>query len=141
MTPTSTTQLSRVSRAFLEAPRVATLATVTASGSPVQAVIWFRLEPDATILVNSRLPRRWPTALLHSRRASLSVIDEKDGLRWLGMDCHVLTVDDDINRARADIVALAHRYDDLEAVPEFMTQSRISFRLAISSVHDHLGDE
>ena len=141
MAPTSTTTLSAAARAFLEAPHVATLATVTASGAPVQAVIWYRLEPDGTILVNSRLPRRWPTALLHTRRASLSVIDEDDGMRWLGLDGHVADVDDGIDSARADIVALAHRYDDLESIPEFMHQSRISFRLGIDRVHDHLGDE
>lgn len=137
----STTQLSPALRAFLEAPRVATLATVTASGVPVQAVVWFRLEPDDTILVNSRLPRRWPTALLHNRRASLAVVDERDGMRWLGLDCGVSSVDDDLDRGRADIVSLAHRYDDLESVPAFMAQSRISFHLAIDRVHDHLGDE
>ena len=140
MAPTTLTELTPEARTFLEAPRVTTLATVTASGAPVQAVIWFRLEPDDTIIVNSRLPRRWPTALLHSRRASLSVIDERDGMRWLGIDCHVADVDEDIDRARADIVALAHRYDDLGAIPTFMTQSRITFRLAIDKIHDHLDE-
>ncbi len=128
-------------RAFLDPPRVTTLATVTSSGAPVQAVIWFRLDPDGTILVNSRLPRRWPTALLHSRKASLSVIDERDGMRWLGIDAHVVEVDDDLDRARADIVALAHRYDDAGpgTIATFMSQERISFRLAVDRVHDHLG--
>ena len=135
------TTLSVAARAFLEAPHVATLATVTAAGAPVQSVIWYRLEADGTILVNSRLPRRWPTALLQCRRASLSVIDEEDGLRWLGLDAHVVTVDDDIDGARSDIVALAHRYDDLTAIPTFLTQSRISFHLEIARVHDHLDDE
>jgi pyridoxamine 5'-phosphate oxidase-like protein len=138
--PTTLTELTPAARAFLDAPRVTTLATVTADGAPVQAVIWFRLDAGDTILVNSRLPRRWPTALLHSRRASLSVIDELDGMRWLGIDCHVIEVDEDIDRARADIVALAHRYDDLGAIPRFMTQSRITFRLAIDKIHDHLDE-
>ena len=130
-------------RAFLDAPRVATIATVTAAGTPVQAVIWFRLDPDGTILVNSRLPRRWATALLLSRRASLSVIDERDGMRWLGIDGHVVDVDDDLDRARADIVALAHRYDDADpgTIATFMSQERISFRLAPDRVHNHLGDD
>jgi hypothetical protein len=141
--PTSTTELSQEARAFLESPRVATLAAVTAAGAPVQAVVWFRLEPDDTILVNSRLPRRWPTALLHSRRASLSVIDETDGMRWLGLDCHVSSVDDDLDQGRADIVALAHRYDDDRPgiIATFMSQERISFHLGIDRVHDHLGDD
>lgn len=139
----STTQLSPAMRSFLEAPRVATLATVTAAGIPVQAVIWFRLEPDGLILVNSRAGRRWPKALLASQHASLSVIDEHDGMRWLGLDCHVGEVVEDVDRARADIVSLAHRYDDDRPgiITTFMSQQRVSFRLAIDSVHDHLGDE
>ena len=138
-----TTELSPQIRTFLEAPRVATLATVSADGAPVQAVIWFRFEPGGAILVNSRLPRRWPTALLHSRRASLAIIDERDGMRWVGLDCRVADVDDDLERAREDIVALAHRYadDDPSTIATFRSQQRISFRLAISALHDHLGDE
>ena len=41
-------------RAFLERPRrFATLATIDADGMPRQAVVWYRLEPDGSILVNS----------------------------------------------------------------------------------------
>jgi hypothetical protein len=42
--------------------------------------------------------------------------------------------------AREDIVALAVRYaeDDEESVTRFRTQQRISFRLRIVAVHDHL---
>lgn len=141
--PIYTTELSPEVRAFLGAPRVATLATVTAAGTPAQAVIWFRLDPDETILVNSRLPRRWPTSLLANRRASLAVIDERDGMRWVGLDCRVVTVDDDLERAREDIVQLAHRYDDAApaTLATFRSQQRISFHLAVERVHDHLDDD
>ena len=130
-------------RRFLDVPRVAALATVAADGAPAQAVIWFRLDPDGTILVNSRLSRRWPTELLRSRRASLAVVDERDGMRWLGLSCTVGDVVDDVAAARADIVALAHRYDDAapETIATFMSQQRISFRLRVDAIHDHLGAE
>ena len=46
-------------RTFLAAPNYATLATIGEDGTPHQAVIWYRLDPDDRILVNSRSPRRW----------------------------------------------------------------------------------
>ncbi len=128
-------------RAFLEAPRYATIATTGADGEPHQAVVWYRLDPDGRILLNSRAPRRWPADLLRDGRVSISVIDEKDGLRWVGLGGVVETVVDDVPTARRDIVDLAHRYDGPDAdVAEFLTQQRISFRVRIERVHDHLED-
>jgi PPOX class probable F420-dependent enzyme len=130
-------------RAFLEPPRFATLATVGVHGQPAQAVIWFRPEPDGTILVNSRLGRRWPADLLRDGSVSLAVIDDHDPARWLGLSGRVVEVIDEVEQARDDIVALARRYGDGRVDPaaeaEFRSQPRISFRIAIDRVHDHLG--
>lgn len=127
-------------RAFLEQPLYPTLATVGADGAPHQAVIWYRLEPDGRILVNSRSPRRWPDDLRRDGRASLAVTDLEDPFRWVGLQTVVETVIDDVPTAREDIVALAERYDedDEESVAKFRSQDRISFRLRIVAVHDHL---
>ena len=58
-------------RAFLEEPRVVTIATIDPDGAPRQAVAWYRLEPDGRILVNSRTPRRWPREPPPNPRAAL----------------------------------------------------------------------
>ncbi len=127
-------------RAFLEQPLYPTLATLGADGEPHQAVIWYRLEPDDRILVNSRTPRRWPAELRRDRRGSLAIPDLSDPFNWVGLQTVVETVIDDVAQARDDIVALAERYDeaDDESVARFRTQERISFRLRIVAVHDHL---
>jgi hypothetical protein len=127
-------------RAFLEQPLYPSLATVGADGSPHQAVIWYRLETDDRILVNSRAPRRWPEELRRTGRASLAVPDLEDPMRWVGLQLALEDVIDDVAVAREDIVALAVRYDeaDEESVASFRTQDRISFRLRIVAVHDHL---
>ena len=127
-------------REFLERPLYPTLATVGADGTPHQAVIWYRLEPDGRILVNSRSPRRWPDELRRTGRASLAVTDLDDPMRWVGLQLAVEDVIDDVAVAREDIVALAVRYeeDDDESIASFRTQARISFRLRITAVHDHL---
>jgi len=103
-------------------------------------VIWYRLEPDDTILVNSRQKRRWPEELLQGGRGSLAVTALDDPFKWVGLQCVVEEVIDDVATARDDIVALAVRYaeDDEESVTRFRSQDRISFRLRIVAVHDHL---
>jgi PPOX class probable F420-dependent enzyme len=132
--------LSERVRTFLEQPLYPTLATVGEDGTPHQAVIWYRLEPDGRILVNSRTPRRWPSELRRDGRASLAVTNLEDPFLWVGRQAVVEEVIDDETVAREDIVALAVRYaeDDEESVARFRTQQRISFRLRIVAVHDHL---
>src|SRR5215210_163775 len=105
-------------REFLQQPLYPTLATVGHDSTPHQAVIWYRLEPDDRILVNSRSPRRWPAELRSAGRASLAVTDLGDPMRWVGLQLVVETVIDDVSIAREDIVALAVRYeeDDEESV-------------------------
>ena len=127
-------------RSFLAKPLYPTLATSGADGEPHQAVIWFRLEDDGRILLNSRAGRRWPNELLEGRRASLAFTDPHDPFSWVGVQAVVESVVDDVPTAQDDIVALAVRYDedDEESVTRFRSQPRISFRLRIVAIHDHL---
>jgi PPOX class probable F420-dependent enzyme len=129
-------------REFLERPLYPVLGTSGVDGEPHQAVIWYRLESDERILVNSRSPRRWPDELRRFGRASLAFMDLQDPFRWVGIQAVVEEVIDDVARAREDIVELAVRYDeaDEESVASFRSQERVSFRLRIIAVHDHLDD-
>jgi hypothetical protein len=135
-------QLPEHVREFLDRPLYATLSTVGAGRTPHQAVIWYRLEPDGRVLVNSRIPRRWPEELERERQASLAVIDLEDPLRWVGLQTVVESVVGDVDEAREDIVALSVRYgeDDDESSASFRSQQRISFRLRVIAVADHLDD-
>jgi PPOX class probable F420-dependent enzyme len=139
----SNTRLPDRIRAFLERPLVTSLATVDADGGPRQAVIWYRLDDD-TILVNARADRRWPANLRRTGRAAFAICDPADPFSWVGITGRVTEVVDDLEAARGDIVALAHRYHDGQPDPEdiatFRTQQRVSFRVSIDAVHDHLED-
>jgi PPOX class probable F420-dependent enzyme len=130
-------------RAFLQQPLFAALATIDPDGGPRQAVIWYRLEDDGRILVNSRAGRRWPANLQRDGRVSLAVM-APDGYTWLGLTGRVDEIDDDVERAREDIVALAHRYypegPTAASIATFRSQPRITFRIAIDGIHDHLED-
>ena len=130
-------------RVFLDRPHHASVGTTGEDGAPHQAIAWYRLDPDERILLNSRIGRRWPTDLLRDPRTALAVMDGADASHWVGLSGVVETVIDDVETARDDICALAVRYDDAdpESTAAFRSQERISFRIRVTAVHDHLGDE
>ena len=141
----ASTPLTDRHRDFLRAPRYATLATVDPDGGPRQAVAWYDLAADDRILLNSRHGRRWPANLLRDGRVAIAVIDGANPEAWLGVTGVVDEVVDEVERARDDIVALAHRYADGQPDPgsiaTFRTQPRVTFLVRVVDVHDHLEDD
>ncbi len=136
--------ISEPIRRFLDDLRFASLATIDPDGAPHQAVVWYSLEPDGRILVNSAVGRRWPANLERDPRVSLSI---EDGYTWVGLAGIVDEIDHDWERTHADINALARLYhaDEPETAERlisgrFASQERVSFRIRITSVHDHLED-
>jgi PPOX class probable F420-dependent enzyme len=132
-------------RAFLAAPgRFATLATADPDGTPRQAVIWYRLDADDRITINSADGRRWPANLRRDLRCSLVVADPADPYAFVALGGRAVEVIDAQAIAQADIADLARRYhpdDPAEAdasIARFRTQHRVSFRVAVLAVHDHL---
>lgn len=142
-TRTTGSALPERTRKFLTAPNFATIATLDPDGTPRQAVVWYTLDGD-DLIINSAVGRRWPANLVRDPRIAISVTDGLDGYRWIGLNGSVTVVRDQAT-AQADIAAMARRYhaDDpgeAEALitDRFQAQERISFRLAISALHDHL---
>jgi PPOX class probable F420-dependent enzyme len=136
--------LSPAIRAFLDQPNFASVASLDPDGSPHQAVAWYRVEPDGRILLNSRTPRRWCLNLMREPRVAISIVDGADGYRWVGLAAVVDEVVDDVERARDDIVALAHRYHPegpkASLIAAFRSQPRVTFLVRVTGVHDHLED-
>ena len=143
MTLPAITSLPDHVRRFLAEPRYAAVATIDEDGAPRQAVVWFLLDGD-TIVVNSRDGRRWPTNLRRDRRVSIAITDHARE-SWVGLIGTVEVVDDQ-EQAQADIAAMARRYNGADsaeandAIAEFQTQRRVSFRLRPTSMHDHVED-
>ncbi len=142
--PQPSATLSAAARAFLAAPRFASVATTDDDGAPRQTVVWYRLQPDGRILLNGRLPRRWCANLLREPRVAISVIDSSSGYRWLGLTGIVDEVVDDLGPARDHIVELAQRYHpegpSESLIAEFRSQPRITYLVRITGAHDHLED-
>jgi PPOX class probable F420-dependent enzyme len=129
--------------AFLDAPNFATIATLDPDGAPRQAVIWYTLDGDE-LVINSAIGRRWPANLLREPLISIAITDRHDGYRWIGFTGRVRVIRDQPT-AQADIAAMARRYhaDDRAKAEDlirdrFERQQRVSFRIAIDDVHEHL---
>lgn len=133
------TQLTPAIRRFLEAPgRFATIATINPDGSPHQTVVWFLVQDDDSVVINSLVGRLWPTNLRRDPRISFSV---EDGLDYVVLRGEAQEIDD-TERAQADIAAMARRYEAPPKAQEmierrFRTQHRVSFRLRPRSVTTH----
>jgi PPOX class probable F420-dependent enzyme len=131
-------------RAFLEQPLAVSVASVSADGTPSQAVVWYDLTDDDRILLNSNAGRRWCTNLQTDPRVALSVIDPADPYRWVGVSGVVDEVITDVTRSREDIVALAYRYEpettNEASLATFRRQPRVTFIVRITGIHDHLED-
>lgn len=132
-------------RTFLAAPqRFLVLATIDPDGAPRQAVIWYRLESDGRLVINSADGRRWPANLRRDPRCALTIQDPANGYSFVALSGRVVEVVDEQAIAQADIADLAHRYhvDDPAAadavIARFRTQHRVTFRVEVVAVHDHL---
>ena len=117
----------------------ATLATISADGSPLQAVLWYLLRGD-TIVLNSKVGRAWPTNLLRDPRCSLLV---ECGYEWVSVSGRVEAVRDQAT-AQADIAEMARRYHAADPAQAermirevFAPQQRISFLLRPERVVEH----
>jgi PPOX class probable F420-dependent enzyme len=138
--PAEALAITGFARQVLEYPRrFATLATLGADGSPLQAVIWYTLRGDS-IVVNSAVGRRWPTNLLRDPRFSFAV---EDAYEWVGVRGFAEALTDPA-AAQADIAEMARRYhaDDPEhaellIADRFERQERISFLLHAQAVVEH----
>ncbi|HET6380519.1 MAG TPA: pyridoxamine 5'-phosphate oxidase family protein [candidate division Zixibacteria bacterium] len=113
--------------------RYPVLAVVDASGAPTQSVMWFDFDPDRpdTILMNTKTDRAKYRWLKREPRVSLLFEDE---LEWVALQGRV-ELDEDPERALADIKALARRYG---SDPErFNGQSRVTIRMRVERVIRH----
>lgn len=129
-------------RAFIDATRFATIATIDADGSIRQAVVWYAVEGNE-IVVNSAVGRHWPSNLLRDPRVSLSIASE-DGYHWVSITGTATPIEDQAT-AQADIAGMARRYhaDDPGKADQlirdrFMQQQRISFRVRPTRIVDYV---
>jgi PPOX class probable F420-dependent enzyme len=113
--------------------RYPVLAINTPDGAPSQSVMWFDMDPDGsdTILMNTKVGRAKNRYLRSDPRVSLCF---EDDLTWVALRGRV-ELDDNRERALADIQQLAVRYGD--DPHDFDGQTRVTIRMRVEKVIRH----
>ncbi|MER6301679.1 PPOX class F420-dependent oxidoreductase [Kitasatospora sp. NPDC001539] len=114
-------------RALLDAPVPAVLATVNPDGGPQTSVVWVGRDGD-DLLVSTAAGRRKERNLRRDPRASLTVFDPADPLRYAEIR-GLATVTEDTGRSLA--VALAEQYEGPGAGKEYLDLPAEVLRLVI----------
>src|SRR5579864_7937612 len=100
-----TAHLSDKARAFLREKRFAVLATIGKDGTPQQTVMWYILEEDGTILMNTKAGRVKDRHMRRDPRISVCVAE---GYNYVTLSGKVEIIDDP-EIAQRDIFQLSTR--------------------------------
>jgi PPOX class probable F420-dependent enzyme len=133
-----TTQLSERARAFLREKHYAVLGTINPDGTPHLTVMWYLLEDDGTILMNTKAGRVKDRHMRRDPRISVCVVDGYDFITLSGR----VEIIDDPHTAQRDIYRLASRYDGeedakLQMQNQFSKQQRVTLHLKPEHVIEH----
>lgn len=129
-------KLEKDVKKFLDdSDRFATLATINEDGTPQQTVMWYLVQDDGSILMNTAHGRKKDRNLHRDQRISICV---EDGYRYVSLS-GTAELNEDQAIAQADIRALAARYHDEDKADEMMrtqfgTQRRLSITLRPDSI-------
>jgi PPOX class probable F420-dependent enzyme len=121
-------------RAFMEAPRFAVVATISADGSPQLTVLWYELR-GSDVLLNMAFDHQKVENLRNDPRVGIAFEDTSRYIAMYG----TATILDDTAAAQDDIRRLAVRYLGDEAGAQMADellnqQERVSIRVQIERV-------
>jgi PPOX class probable F420-dependent enzyme len=122
--------LSEKARTFLQELRFAVLATINQDGTPQLTTMWYLLEDDGTILMNTKVGRLKERNLRRDPRIAICIEDDYNFLTITG----TVQLIDDPERAQHDIFRLSARYHGEEKArrqmqKQFSKETRVSILL------------
>jgi PPOX class probable F420-dependent enzyme len=122
--------LSKKAQAFLQELRFAVLATINQDGTPQLTTMWYLLEDDGTILMNTKVGRLKERNVRRDPRVSICIEDEYNFLTING----TVQLIDELKRSQHDIYRLSARYHGEEKAKrqlqeQFSKEIRVSLRL------------
>lgn len=131
-------ELSEKARAFLREKRFAVLATLNSDGTPQLTTMWYLLENDDTILMNTRAGRLKERNMRRDPRISLCF---EDGYNYLTIKGRVEMIDDP-QISQRDIYRLSARYHGEEKAQrqmenQFSKEQRVTLRLIPEKVQEY----
>lgn len=123
-------ELSQKARAFLQELHFAVLATINQDGTPQLTTMWYLLDDEGTLLMNTKVGRLKERNLRRDPRISICI---QDGYNFLTIDGTVILIDDP-ERTQADIFRLSARYHGEEQArrqmrEQFSKETRMSLLL------------
>jgi PPOX class probable F420-dependent enzyme len=98
-------ELSEKARAYLQELRFAVLATINQDGTPQLTTMWYLLEDDGTITMNTKVGRAKERNMRRDPRISICIEDDYNFLTLNG----TVEMIDDPEIAQHDIYRLAAR--------------------------------
>lgn len=131
-------ELSEKAQAFLREKRFAVLATLNSDGTPQLTTMWYLLENDGTILMNTRAGRLKERNMRRDPRISLCF---EDGYNYLTIKGRVEMIDDP-QISQRDIYRLSARYHGEEKAKrqmenQFSKEQRVTLRLKPEKVQEY----
>lgn len=125
--------LNEQAREVLQRKNFAVLATINRDGSPQQTVMWYELIGDR-IMMNTAAGRIKAANIKRDPHVSICIEEEYNYVTISGR----AELDDDPDRAQADIARLARRYHPPEKaeqlIGKFQHEQRITIRMSIDHV-------
>jgi PPOX class probable F420-dependent enzyme len=131
-------ELTEKARAFLREKRFAVLATLSKDGSPQLTTMWYLLENDGTILMNTRVGRLKERNMRRDPRVSICI---PDGYVYLTIKGRVEMIDDP-QISQRDIHRLSARYHGEEKAKkqmerQFSREQRVTLRLKPEKIQEY----
>ncbi len=131
-------ELSEKARAYLREKRFAVLATLNKDGTPQLTTMWYLLEDDGTIMMNTRVGRLKGRNMRRDPRISICI---EDGYRYLTIKGRVEMIDDP-QISQRDIYRLSSRYHGEEKAKkqmetQFSKEQRVTLRLKPESIQEY----
>ena len=122
--------LSEKARAYLQELRFAVLATINQDGTPQLTAMWYLLEDDGSILMNTKVGRAKERNMRRDPRISICIEDGYDFLTING----TVEISDDPEIAQNDIYRLSRRYHGeakarRQMEEQFSKETRVSLLL------------
>jgi PPOX class probable F420-dependent enzyme len=131
-------ELTEKARAFLREKRFAVLATLNKDGTPQLTTMWYLLENDGTILMNTRVGRLKERNMRRDPRVSICI---PDGYVYLTIKGRVEMIDDP-QISQRDIYRLSARYHGEEKAKkqmerQFSREQRVTLRLKPERIQEY----
>ena len=131
-------ELTEKVRTFLQERRFAVLATINADNTPQLTTMWYLLEDDGTITMNTKVGRTKERNMRRDHRISICIEDSYDFITING----TVEMIDDPEIAQRDIYRLSRRYHGeakarIQMEQQFSKETRVSLRLKPESIIEY----